>query len=97
MPVNDSSPPCFKPGRLIVTASVDALIHEDRLNPLPYLRRHLRADWGDLSNEDRRRNDTALQCGDRLLSSYQVTPDLTLWIVTEWDRSVTTLLLPSEY
>jgi hypothetical protein len=97
MPVNNASAPCFKPGRLIMTAGVDALIHDGRLNPLPYLRRHLRADWGDLSNEDRRRNDIALQCGDRLLSSYQVTPDLSLWIVTEWDRSVTTLLLPSEY
>lgn len=97
MPVDDALPPRFKPGRLIMTTGVDALIHEGRLNPLPYLRRHLRADWGELTNEDRRRNDTALQCGDRLLSSYQVAPDLTLWIVTEWDRSVTTLLLPSEY
>ncbi|WP_043299655.1 hypothetical protein [Burkholderia pseudomallei] len=97
MPVDDALPSRFQPGRLIMTAGVDTLIHEGRLNPLPYLRRHLRADWGELTNEDRRRNDTALQCGDRLLSSYQVTPDLTLWIVTEWDRSVTTLLLPSEY
>jgi len=38
-----------------------------------------------------------LKSGDRLFSSYQVTPDLKLWIITEWDRSVTTLLLPSEY
>ncbi|VBD50471.1 Type I restriction-modification system methyltransferase subunit [Burkholderia pseudomallei] len=97
MSIDSSLQPRFKLGRLIMTAGVDALIHEGRLNPLPYMRRHLRADWGDLSNEDRRRNDTALQCGDRLLSSYQVAPDLTLWIVTERDRSVTTLLLPSEY
>lgn len=91
------SPARFTPGRLIMTASVDTLIHQGRLNPLPYLRRHLRADWGDLCDADRQRNDTALTHGDRLLSSYQVTPDLTLWIITEWDRSVTTLLLPSEY
>ncbi len=43
-------------------------------------------------------NDAALKSGaDRLFSSYQITPDLKLWIITEWDRSVTTLLLPSEY
>ena len=97
MPKDYSLPPRFKLGRLIMTAGVDALIREGRLNPLPYLRRHLRADWGELSGEDRHQNDAALESGERLLSSYQVAPDLTLWIITEWDRSVTTLLLPSEY
>ena len=54
--------------------------------------------WGDLDEDDRRSNDAALASGEaRLLSSYQVDPDLKLWIITEWDRSVTTLLLPSEY
>lgn len=91
------SPPCFMPGRLIMTEGIDALIHQGRLNPLPYLRRHLRADWGDLCESDRQQNNAALQSGDRLLSSYQIAPDVTLWIITEGDRSVTTLLLPSEY
>lgn len=91
------SPPRFTLGRLIMTEGVDALIHQGRLNPLPYLRRHLRADWGDLDEPDQRRNNAALQSGDRLLSSYPIAPDLTLWIITEADRSVTTLLLPSEY
>ena len=81
-----------------MTAGVDELVRQGRLNPTPYLRRHLHGDWGDLSDEDRRLNDAALKSGeDRLFSSYQVTPDLKLWIITEWDRSVTTLLLPSEY
>ena len=97
MTLERTSPPRFIPGRLIITAGVDTLIHEGRLNPLPYLRRHVRADWGDLCEADRRRNDTALLSGERLLSSYQVAPDLTVWIITEADRSVTTLLLPSEY
>lgn len=65
---------------------------------MPYLRRHLHGDWGDLCDGDWQLNDAALTSGeDRLFSSYQVTPDLKLWIITEWDRSVTTLLLPSEY
>ncbi len=88
----------FPAGHLVATAGVDALIRQGRLNPTEYLRRHLSGDWGDLSDNDRRQNDVALQSGeDRLFSYYQVAPDLKLWIITEWDRSVTTLLLPSEY
>jgi hypothetical protein len=81
-----------------MTVSVDALVRQGRFHPLPYLRRHLQGDWGDLSDNDRRRNDAALKSGeDRLFSSYPIRSDLTLWIITERDRSVTTLLLPSEY
>ena len=88
----------FATGQIVMTSGVDALIEAGRLDPAPYLYRHLSGDWGDLNDSDRRLNDAALQSGeDRLFSSYQVTPDLKLWIITEWDRSVTTLLLPSEY
>ncbi|ERX26981.1 hypothetical protein Q011_06300 [Pseudomonas aeruginosa 6077] len=88
----------FSPGQVVMTASVDELVRQGRLNPTPYLRRHLHGDWGDLDDSDWRQNDAALKSGeDRLFSSYQVTRDLKLWIITEWDRSVTTLLLPSEY
>ena len=88
----------FSPGATVMTVGVANLVEQGRLNPSPYLRRHLRGDWGDLDENDRRSNDAALASGEaRLLSSYQVDPDLKLWIITEWDRSVTTLLLPSEY
>lgn len=88
----------FNPGSIAMTEGVHALVHAGRLNPAPYLRRHLGGDWGDLDGSDKRQNDAALKSGqDRLFSSYQVDTDLTLWIITEWDRSVTTLLLPSEY
>ncbi|MGB3288570.1 MAG: hypothetical protein WBA83_04795 [Burkholderiaceae bacterium] len=88
----------FSPGQLILTAGVDELVQQGRLNPSMYLRRHLGGDWGDLFGGDSQLNDAALASGqDRLFSSYQVAPDLRLWIITEWDRSVTTLLLPSEY
>ncbi|EMC2290450.1 hypothetical protein VB661_004175 [Salmonella enterica] len=90
--------PRFLTGHLVMTSGVDELVHEGRLNPGPYLARHLGADWGDLDDSDWQSNDTALRTGeDRLFSSYQVEPDLKLWIITEWDRSVTTLLLPDEY
>lgn len=86
------------PGATVMTIGVARLVEQGRLNPSPYLCRHLSADWGDLDEHDWQQNDAALASGeDRLFSSYQVTPDLKLWIITEWDRSVTTLLLPSEY
>ena len=96
--INLASQAHFPPGQLVMTSGVDDLVRQGRLNPAPFLRRHLDGDWGDLSDDDRQLNDAALKSGeDRLFSSYQVTRDLKLWIITEWDRSVTTLLLPSEY
>lgn len=89
--------PSFTGGQLVMTAGVAELIRQGWINPSAYLRRHLSGDWGELSAEDRRSNDDALKSGDRLLSAYQVAPDLKLWIITEWDRSLTTLLLPDEY
>ncbi|MGD9728599.1 MAG: hypothetical protein AB7R40_22980 [Nitrospiraceae bacterium] len=89
--------PAFTLGRLVATAGVHALVQEGRINPSAYLHRHLSGDWGDLSDDDRRSNAYALENGQQILSSYKVAPDLTLWIITEWDRSATTLLLPEEY
>ncbi|WP_046482686.1 hypothetical protein [Pseudomonas veronii] len=88
----------FSPGDIVLTAGVADLVQQGRLNPNPYLRRHLGGDWGDLDKCDRQQNDAALASGeDRLFSSYKLAHDLKLWIITEWDRSVTTLLLPDEY
>lgn len=68
------------------------------MNPALLLLRHQLCDWGDLEKEDKCTNDEALKSGGRLLSSYNVHgPDHRDWIITEWDRSVTTILLPEEY
>jgi hypothetical protein len=87
----------FRPGRICATAGVADLVDTGVLDPHPYLARHLKGDWGDLCEEDRQFNNAGITLGSRLLSSYDVSPDLRLWIITEADRSVTTLLLPSEY
>lgn len=88
----------FQTGQLVMTRGVDDLVQSGRLDPTRYLRRHLKGDWGDLSDNDWQANDKALRSGeDRLFSSYDIGPVLKLWIITEWDRSVTTLLLPDEY
>ena len=58
--------------------------------------RYLVNDWGDLCDEDKEYNDIALKEGERILASYQ-TSQGKIWIITEWDRSVTTILFPDEY
>lgn len=68
------------------------------------LQRHWCLDWGDMCTEDKHANDIGLTSGDRLFSSYNIPTDLQanisddkIWIITEWDRSATTILFPSEY
>ena len=60
------------------------------------LQRHARCDWGEVCEEDKAQNDLALERGERVLSSYTVA-GRTIWIITEWDRSVTTILFPEDY
>ena len=95
----DSLPtiPLFPPGRIVATPGALALLEEANKSPSEFLSRHLRGDWGDLCQEDKTENELSLKHGFRLLSSYPITDSDTLWIITEADRSVTTLLLPSEY
>lgn len=59
--------------------------------------RHVGGDWGELPSEDARANDAALKDGGRLLSSYPLGQGVKVWIITEWDRSATTLLMPDDY
>ncbi|APQ11016.1 DUF6094 domain-containing protein [uncultured Pseudomonas sp.] len=89
----------FDPGRIVMTAAVSELVERGELNPVTYLRRHLQADWGELDHEDKHSNDQALRLGNRLFSNYEtpMSDEPRLWIITEADRSVTTLLLPSDY
>lgn len=89
--------PVFRFGALAFSAGVDALVRSDQLDPFPYLRRHLSGDWGDLDEEDLQANDVAFYYDRRLLSAYRITPDQTIWIITEADRSLTTVLFPDEY
>lgn len=85
----------FRLGRTVITArALDVLAHSDVLHAL---RRHAAGDWGELDDEDRAANDRALANGGRLLSAYRSTSGRKFWVITEWDRSVTTVLLPSDY
>lgn len=87
----------FELGQVLVTAGVHALVQEGQLDPFFCLRRHAAGDWGDLTEHDKAVNESALQDGSQLFSMYEISPTLKVYVITEWDRSVTTLLLPSEY
>jgi hypothetical protein len=87
----------FPLGRIVATPGALAALEGAADNPASFLRRHVTGDWGELDAEDRRENEFSVAQGFRLLSSYTLTNGTKLWIITEADRSSTTLLLPSEY
>jgi hypothetical protein len=90
----------FNPGQLVVTKGVNDLIainEEFAKHVSLSLSRHLSGDWGNLCDEDRVSNEAALLEGDRLLSAYEKEGVAKIWIITECDRSVTTVLFPDEY
>lgn len=90
----------FPLGQLVTTAVVDAKMKEDpkfEAFVRESIARHHRGDWGDLSKEDKEENELSLRRGFRLLSSYERPPMPKIWIITEADRSATTVLFPEEY
>jgi hypothetical protein len=90
--------PLFSLGQLVATPGALAALGKAGQTPLEFLARHVRGDWGELGDEDRRENQLSLERGFRLLSSYRTSSgDTKVWVITEADRSVTTLLLPEEY
>ena len=62
-----------------------------------YLSRHVMGDWSEMDAEDQQENTLSVARGRRILSSYKLMEGRALWVITEADRSVTTILLPSEY
>jgi hypothetical protein len=85
----------FPTGQIVSTQGVVAEVSKE--DALKGLLRHISGDWGDLDEQDWKANDIALESGFRLLSRYVPPSGTTFWIITEHDRSVTTILLPKEY
>jgi len=83
--------------QLVATPGALAALQKEGQSPAEFLSLHVRGQWGDIPEEDRQENEYSLEHGFRLLSSYRTKPNETIWVVTGSDRSVTTLLLPSEY
>ena len=87
----------FPAGRTLATPGALKALARAGQEPAFFLDKHLAGDWGDLGREDAALNDEALASGDRLLSAYRTLRGERVWIITESDRSATTLLLPEEY
>lgn len=95
----------FQSGPVMITPGVENLMNdslESAVGVLACIGRHLNCDWGDIDDESRQMNDDAVECEEkgepteRIMSMYN-SMDQTIWVITEWDRSVTTVLLPEEY
>ena len=90
----------FPAGRLLLTRGVNDMVAEDiefAKLVTNSLKRHLSGDWGDLCKEDKAENELSLKEGFRLLSAYEQEGLQKIWIITEADRSATTVLFPEEY
>ncbi|HJW57586.1 MAG TPA: hypothetical protein VJ577_20180 [Burkholderiaceae bacterium] len=87
----------FALGRIVVTRGALSLLGQHGVLPMQLVSRHVRGDWGYLNPEDVIANNEALAGNDRILSNYLIDGDDRVWVITEWGRSTTTLLLPSEY
>ena len=84
-------------GKIVATPAALEAIEDASQTPLEFLSRHRQGDWGEVCDEDWELNDRDLEEGNRLLSAYRTKKLVKLWVITEADRSATTLLLPSEY
>ncbi len=89
--------PLFPLGQIVATPGVLAALERAKQTPTCFLARHAIGDWGELEPTDVAENEYSVVHGFRLLSSYQTDVGERLWIITEADRSATTLLLPEEY
>ena len=94
---HDSRAPLFNPGRIVATPGAMDALNDSPMQAAMLLGRHMGGDWGDICEEDSRANTAALRYGNRLVSVYATQSGARLWIITESDRSTTTLLLPDEY
>ena len=95
--------PKFQLGKIVITPGALAALSSSEQLPDPFLKRHIMGDWGDTCQDDAQLNNQAIanegniEKQMRVMSVYKTSRNQTIWTITEWDRSVTTLLLPSEY
>ncbi len=87
----------FPTGKCYMTPKAQEMIEQAGEEPTDYLDRHVRLEQGELDDEDQAANLEALRTGTRILSAFVTSKKDRLWIITEWDRSATTILVPDEY
>jgi hypothetical protein len=89
--------PKFSLGQVVATPGALAALQEAQDSFWSYLQRHSNGDWGEVNAEDAAENELSLRDGFRLLSAYTISSGIKIWMITERDRSATTILLPEEY
>ena len=95
--MSNPSKPLFDLGQVFATPGALQALEEANQTPYEFLQRHVTGDWSEMVPEDQEENRSSVEHGNRVFSSYKLSTDRKLWVITEWDRSVTTLLLPDEY
>ena len=90
-------PAKFPFGKLVATPGALDALERTGQSPLEFLSRHASGDWGEVCEADKKENDFSVRNGFQLLSAYRLRDGTKIWIITEADRSVTTILLPEEY
>lgn len=89
--------PKFSLGQLVATPGALSALAANAQQALDLICRHVHGDWGEVDAQDKRANDRSLKDKNRLLSAYRLKDGTRVWIITEADRSATTILLPEEY
>jgi hypothetical protein len=89
--------PLFELGQVVGTPGALQALTEAGQLPAELLTRHVTGDWGDLCDEDKEENALSVEQGFRILSAYELNSGTKVWVITEADRSATTILLPDEY
>lgn len=90
-------PTLFTLGNLMATPGASRVLEAAGQHPIEFITRHASGDWGDLDDEDKQENEFSVQNGFRIFSAYHTSAGEKIWVITEADRSVTTILLPEEY
>lgn len=96
LPVPHQCTSLFSLGKILATPALLAHFEKHQINVIEHISRHVTGDFGDLDEEDKAENRLSIEHGFRILSAYTIAGER-IWIITEADRSVTTLLFPSEY
>ena len=87
----------FELGQVVATPGALRALQKAEQLPAEFLDRHVAGDWGELEDEDKQENEFSVRNGFRILSAYTTSAGDKIWIITEADRSATTLLLPEDY
>lgn len=83
--------PLFRPGRLLITPVALTALRANGIPVISVVLRHIAGDWGIVSDEDRQQNDLSITAGLRLISLYRLPDQTRILVLTEWDRSNTTI------